>query len=233
MPPLLQPNPLSNSNDSRSWLLTGTLPINLWQQCKQDLHYSILPSQAQSQSVGGTTWNPCWALGSIPGAQGSGVSLYRLPCNSSSFLLSLSPTCTSGSHFLLTQSLGPISVQLPLSWSRPRPTSYSSPLSQLRHTSVCTLPPTRKVANTRRMSGAAKRKLKATPLEVRDMVEGTEELTSLDHPPPGASTGQGLATRHGCLLGSPGQRRTQHLWQLLLASAHTGTQQHTHAIPDK
>lgn len=89
---------------------------------------------------------------------------------------------------------------LPLSWSRPRPTSYSSPLSQLRHTSVCTLPPTRKVAKTRRMRGAAKRKLKATPLQVRDMAEGTWKLTALDqacpHPHPGTCTGHRLTIRH-------------------------------------
>lgn len=87
-------------------------------------------------------------------------------------LLSPSSTCISGSRFLLTQSLGPSSLPPPLSWNRCRPTSYSSPLSQLRHTSVCTLPPTRKVAKTRRMRGTAKRKLKATPLEVRDMIKG-------------------------------------------------------------
>lgn len=105
-----------------------------------------------------------------------------------------------GSRFLLTQSLGPSSLPPPLSWNRCRPTSYSSPLSQLRHTSVCTLPPTRKVAKTRRMRGAAKRQLKATPLEVRDMIKGMRKLTArthpCPHPHPGASINHGSATRH-------------------------------------
>lgn len=128
--------------------------------------------------------------------QGSRVSI----CPASSFLLSPSSTCSSGSHFLLTQSLGPSSHQLPPSWNRPRPTSYSSPLSQLRHTSVCTLPPTRKVAKMRRMRGAAKRKLKATPLEVRDMVEEMWKLTTLS-PPTSQGQHKPRVGNKACLLG--------------------------------
>lgn len=76
--------------------------------------------------------------------------------------------------------------------SRDGPTSKSSPLSQLWHTSVCTLPPTRKVANTRRMRGAAKRKLRPTPLwKVRGRTEGQQGLAALTIPSvPPAPQGQ-------------------------------------------
>lgn len=168
----------------------GTSPTHLWQRCKQDLRYSILPRfRVGMEGVGA-----CWGA---PQRLGAHECLAAPP---SSFLLSLSSTCTSGCHFLLTQSLGPSSLQLPLSWNRPRPTSYSSPLSQLRHTSVCTLPPTRKVAKTRRMRGAAKRKLKATPLEVRDIVEGMWKLTALNHPCPHSHPGASI-NHEACLLG--------------------------------
>lgn len=76
--------------------------------------------------------------------------------------------------------------------SRDGPTSKSSPLSQLWHTSVCTLPPTRKVANTRRMRGAAKRKLRPTPLwKARGRTEGQQGLAALTTPSvPPAPQGQ-------------------------------------------
>lgn len=68
-------------------------------------------------------------------------------------------------YILIPPALAPNPFVLPpLPPPVPGPTSNSSPLSQLWHTRVCTLPPTRKVAKTRRMRGAANRKLKPTPL---------------------------------------------------------------------
>lgn len=87
-----------------------------------------------------------------------------------SVLLGLSPLlpCPSFPFVPMAPHFLPCS-HLPLSPLGPRagkahPTLWSSPLSQLRHTSVCTLPPTRKVEKTRMMRGAAKRKLRHAPL---------------------------------------------------------------------
>jgi hypothetical protein len=152
---------------------------------------SFSDSELGSGGVGATTWSAGEHLRS------SGLmGVYLHP-----HLILLPPGPIF--HLLLWLPLPPDSVswpKLPPSWNRPRPTSYSSPLSQLRHTSVCTLPPTRKVTKTRRMRGTAKRKLKATPLEVRDMVEGMWKLSALSypcpHPRPGDSINHLLATRH-------------------------------------